>query len=189
MDITNSIKQAASVLKNGGVIAYPTEYCFGLGCDPQNHLAIERLLKIKQRQAEQGLILVASDVLQVDQYVEFSNSTKISAPRKAQIKQSWPGPNTWILPARSDVSQWVRGQHEGVAMRISAHSICQALCEEFGGAIVSTSANRHGQPALLNADEVRADMQSELDFIIDAPVGGANKPSTIRNGLTGQLLR
>jgi len=189
MDIDSAVKQAVSVLKKGGVIAYPTEHCFGLGCDPRNQAAIERLLAIKQRQPDQGLILVAANIAQVNQYVEFSDSVQISASQKARIEESWPGPNTWILPAHPTVSRWVRGQHTGVAMRISAHFICQALCEQFGAAIVSTSANRHGQPAHLNADQVQLDMGSELDFIFEASVGGASKPSTIRDGLTGTLLR
>lgn len=193
MDTAQQISQAVKMLKAGGVIAYPTEHCFGLGCDPQNKTAVERLLKIKQRKADQGLILVAADLYQVDAYVEFSGSALISTEQKKLIRESWPGANTWLLPVTSDaskeVTQWVRGKHQSVAMRVSAHQVCMALCREFSGAVVSTSANRHGQPAHLNAADVAMDMKSELDYIIDAPVGGDSRPSTIRDGITADLIR
>ncbi|MFT5573082.1 MAG: L-threonylcarbamoyladenylate synthase [Cryomorphaceae bacterium] len=183
-NFTQVISQAAKVMRAGGVIAYPTEYCFGLGCDPRNEQAIARLLKIKNRQAEQGLILIAADIEQVCEYVDLASS-----PLREQIKRSWPGPNTWTLAALESVSQAVSGKHTTVAMRISGHSLSRQLCEAFGGAIVSTSANRHGQDALLQANEVAKEMSVELDYIIAAPVGGAPSASTIRDGLTGQVLR
>lgn len=193
MDTAEQISLAVKALKAGGVIAYPTEHCFGLGCDPQNQTAVERLLEIKQRKADQGLILVAADLAQVDLYVEFSDSALISSEQKTIIKKSWPGPNTWLLPVHTqsskEMTKWVSGKHQSVAMRISAHNICMALCREFSGALVSTSANRHGQPAHLNAADVAIDMKSELDYIIDAPVGGDPKPSTIRDGITAELIR
>lgn len=187
--MSDQISAAVMALKRGGVIAYPTEHCFGLGCDPQNEAAIKRLLSIKQRQPQQGVILIAANLQQVSEYVQFPVSESINATQTDRIKASWPGPNTWVLPAHESVSTWIRGRHTGVAMRISAHEVCQSLCLEFGGAIVSTSANRHGQSAHLNAQDVIHDMQSELDYIIDAPVGGDSKPSTIRDGISGKLLR
>lgn len=178
------INDAVIALRAGGVIAYPTEYCFGLGCDPTNSAAIERLLAIKQRQAQQGVILIAADLQQVEQWGDLS-----AAPLRVKIEQSWPGPNTWLLPARESVSEWVRGSHPTIAMRIPDHPVCQNLCQAFGGAIVSTSANRHGQAALLDAASVSADMGDELDYIIQAPVGAATAASTIRSGITGELIR
>ena len=175
---------AVDALRAGGVIAYPTEHCFGLGCDPSNISALKRLLTIKQRKREQGVILIAASIEQVCAQVDLDSS-----PIKPEIVASWPGPSTWILPAHESVSEWVRGKHSSVAMRIPAHTLCQQLCERFGGAIVSTSANRHGSPALLNAGDVRAEMGVELDYILDAPVGGAAQPSTIRDGQSGEQLR
>lgn len=180
----NAIIDAANALRAGGVIAYPTEYCFGLGCDPNNINALQRLLKIKRRQQKQGVILIAASIEQVSAYVDLEVSSLAS-----EIKASWPGPNTWVLPALESVSEWVRGRHLGVAMRVPAHAACQQICINFGGAIVSTSANRHGQSALLNAGDVRADMGVELDYILDAPVGGAERASIIRDGLSGKQLR
>lgn len=182
--LDQAVANAVNALRAGGVIAYPTEFCFGLGCDPRNEKALERLLAIKQRQREQGVILIAANISQVEEWVDFKSS-----PLQSEIQASWPGPNTWLLPALDCVSPWVRGHHTTVAMRITAHSVSKRLCHEFGGAIVSTSANRHGQDALRSASAVNHEMGVELDFILDAPLGGADSASTIRDGQTGQLLR
>jgi len=182
MDV--QIRDAATALRDGGVIAYPTEYCFGLGCDPANTEAIARLLKIKQRKKEQGVILVAASIAQISEYASLEGLL-----HGDDVINSWPGPNTWLLPANDSVSGWVRGKHSSIAMRISAHEVCQSLCLEFGHAIVSTSANRHGYDALLTADAVLKEFNDELDFVIDAPVGGETSASTIRDATTGRQLR
>jgi len=181
---TQNIKQAAGLLQSGGVIAYPTEYCFGLGCDPRDEKAIERLLKIKDRRSEQGVILIAASIEQIAVYVDLDAS-----PIASEIRDSWPGPNTWILPALAGVSTWVKGHHSTVAVRLTAHSLSQQLCTAFGGAIVSTSANRHGQPAMIDAQSVAREMGGELDMVVDELVGGASSASTIRDGMTGKRLR
>ena len=178
------IKNAVTALRAGGVIAYPTEFCFGLGCDPRNAEALALLLEIKQRKKAQGVILIAASIAQVSDYASLKGLRRLE-----QISHSWPGPNTWVLPAKASVSSWVRGSHSSVAMRISAHPICLSLCGEFGHAIVSTSANRHGQAALMTADDVRAEFGDELDFIVDAPTGGASSASTIRDAITGEQFR
>jgi len=182
--LDKQINDAVRALSAGGVIAYPTEYCFGLGCDPRNEAAISRLLGIKQRQKDQGVILVAADLAQVNAYAELD-----SLERKTQILASWPGPNTWILPVDKSVSIWLRGKHETLAMRVSSHPVCRRLCEEFSHPIVSTSANRHGQDALLTYERIVNEFGSELDYIVDAKVGGSNSASTIRDAVSGEQLR
>jgi len=178
------IVNAVDALRAGGVIAYPTEYCFGLGCDPRDVDALSRLLEIKQRQRDRGVILVAATLEQVSEYAELKNLSRLD-----EIIQSWPGPNTWILPAKNSVSAWVRGKHASIAMRISQHVTCQALCTEFGHPIVSTSANRHGQDALLNTSDVMREFSQELNYVVDAPVGHATRASTIRDAISGEQLR
>ena len=180
----NQIENAVDALRAGGVIAYPTEYCFGLGCDPRNIDALVRLLKIKQREKEQGVILLASMLDQVSEYANLDDLEHVT-----QIINSWPGPNTWLIPAKASVSSWVRGKHSSVAMRISAHPVCLSLCTEFAHPIVSTSANRHRQNALLTAHDVRKEFADELDFIVDAPVGNATSASIIRDAVSGERLR
>jgi L-threonylcarbamoyladenylate synthase len=182
--VVAQISNAVSALRSGGVIAYPTEYCFGLGCDPRDTDALGRLLKIKQRKKDQGVILIAADITQVAQYAEMRGLERFD-----QIENSWPGPNTWVLPAKESVSTWVRGKHSSIAMRVSSHACCLALCDEFGHPIVSTSANRHGQDALLTAADVIKEFGPELDFVVNAPVGDAAAASTIRDAISGEQLR
>ena len=182
MDV--QIENAVIALRAGGVIAYPTEYCFGLGCDPRNVQALSRLLDIKQRKKEQGVILVAANTEQISEYADLS-----LLPNIDQVTASWPGPNTWVLPVRDSVSDWVRGKHTSIAMRVSAHDVCHSLCREFAHPIVSTSANRHGQQALLSAAEVCEEFNDELDFVVDLAVGDSSSASTIRDAMTGKRLR
>ena len=184
LQIQQQLTEAVKVLRAGGVIAYPTEYCFGLGCDPRNQASVERLLQIKQRAATQGVILIAADLTQIEDYAELDALTRL-----AEIQASWPGPNTWLLPTKANVPTWVRGKHTTIAMRIPGHTLSRALCREFGHAIVSTSANRHGQPALLTTEGVVAELGDELDLVVDAPVGGSASASTIRDAISGQILR
>jgi L-threonylcarbamoyladenylate synthase len=179
-----SIRYAVDALSSGGVIAYPTEYCFGFGCDPRNVKALARLLDIKQRQPEQGVILIAASLEQVSCYAELQNLAGLS-----QITDSWPGPNTWVIPAKPAVSKWLRGKHSSIAMRISDHPVCLSLCRQFNHPIVSTSANRHGQDALLTAADVSREFADQLDYIVDAPVGDAIQASTIRDAISGQQFR
>lgn len=182
--LKQQISEAVSTLQAGGVIAYPTEYCFGFGCDPRNEAAIERLLAIKQRKREQGVIVITANLAQVQSYANIE-----SLECAEQIKRSWPGPNTWLLPVSDSVSTWVRGTHNTLAVRIPDHQVCQELCESFGHAIVSTSANRHGQDALLSYQSVLQEFDRELDYIIDADVGGEQAASTIRHAVTGEQIR
>lgn len=182
--ILDQIEHATEVLIAGGVIAYPTEYCFGLGCDPRNNAAVEKLLAIKRRKAEQGVILIAANLEQVGLYADLA-----ALPKLEHVTSSWPGPNTWLLPALSSVPSNIRGRHTSVAMRIPAHQCCLDLLISYGHPIVSTSANRSGEKEHLSADSVRRDIGVECDFIIDAPVGGALRASVIRDALTGKTLR
>jgi len=179
-----AISDAVGALRAGGVIAYPTEYCFGLGCDPRNHDAVLRLLDIKRREQAQGVILIAASLPQVAELADWE-----AVVRKEEISDSWPGPTTWLLPAKTNVATWIRGRHASVAMRIPGHLASVELCKQFGYPIVSTSANRHGRPALLTAQHVFNEMGSELDFVLDLPVGGAESASTIKDAISGESLR
>ena len=128
--------------------------------------------------------MIASSIDQVKEYVDLDSSPLLNT-----ILESWPGPNTWVLPARAHVSNWIKGKHRSVAVRVTNNAVSKALCSSFGGAIVSTSANRHQQPALLNAQAVIDEMGSELSYVLCELVGGAKAASTIRDGMTGQQLR
>jgi len=136
-----ALRRAARMLTAGGVIAYPTEAVYGLGCDPLDAQAVTRLLAIKRRPVEKGLILIASRFDQLGPYVQ-----PLTAAIRQRLDESWPGPNTWLLPADPATPRWIRGDHRTIAVRVTAHPLAAALCEAFGGAIVSTSANPAGRP-------------------------------------------
>ena len=179
------LKRAAHCLQQGGIVAYPTEAVFGLGCDPQNIEAIQRLLALKQRAWQKGLILIAANFEQLAAYVQPIEPTLLQ-----QLQRAWAEEVvTWLVPAKAAVSPWVRGASEKIAVRVTRHPEAAALCQQFGGAIISTSANRAGQPALRTAFQVRAQFGNAIDDIIFGAVGQRARPSEIRDALTGQVLR
>ncbi|KAA0013107.1 L-threonylcarbamoyladenylate synthase [Billgrantia pellis] len=180
----HSLEVAVAALRGGGVIAYPTEAVWGLGCDPDNDEAVARLLRLKARDPAKGLILVAASIDQFAPWLE-----RLAPELHAPLVSSWPGPTTWLVPDNGRTHPLVRGAHDSVALRVSAHSGVAALCRAFGGPLVSTSANRASEPPAMNVDEVRAIFGGELDAIVQGELGGLGRPSTIRNLRTGQVLR
>ena len=181
-----SIEQAVVVLGQGGVIAYPTEAVWGLGCDPFNEAAVSRLLAIKQRDVAKGLILVAGARAQFDGLLDWD---ALPAPRRAEVDASWPGPNTWIVPATARVPRWITGTHSGVAVRVSAHPDVVRLCAAFGGVLVSTSANLAGEPPAYAREQLDAALLARLDGVTEGETGGLAAPSTIRDARSGATLR
>jgi L-threonylcarbamoyladenylate synthase len=177
-------QKAVTCLQQGGIIAYPTEGVFGLGCDPFNHLAVMRLLKLKQRAIEKGLILIAATWQTA---VELT--LPLPEPRMKEVFSSWPGPVTWVFPASSKVPVWISGQHSSVAIRVTAHTQAKQLCEEWGGPLVSTSANLHGETSLRDSEAVKQTFGSQIDFVLPGQVGELAGPTTILDALTGKVLR
>lgn len=180
------LEDAAACLRQGGVLAYPTEAVFGLGCDPHDRDAFERIFALKQRPATQGVLLIAADFSQISHYVDLAN---VPDEVMAQVRASWPGPFTWIFPRSTHVPEWVAGAHAGIALRITAHEPAAALCRAFGGALVSTSANPHGAPPARDVATVSAYFGEGVDGVVDAPLGGAAQPTSIRDALTGAIIR
>lgn len=170
------LSQAKHVILDGGVIAYPTEAVYGLGCDPFNAKAVMRILNIKRRPVEKGLIIIASRFEQLEPFIK-----PLTAAQKKKVMASWPGPNTWLLPASDDCPVWLRGSHETIACRVTEHPVVRQLCDAAGMAIVSTSANRADHEPATTAQQIRLHMGSEIDLIISAPTGGRKTPSTIRS--------
>lgn len=177
---------AAALLRNGGVLAYPTEAVFGLGCDPYDRVAFERLFALKQRSAAHGVLLIAAEFAQVARFIELA---AVPAPVLQEVWASWPGPHTWVFPRATNVPTWIAGGHAGIALRITAHAPAAALCRAFGGALVSTSANPHGQPAARSATTVASYFGDALDGLLDAPLGGQASPTVIRDALSGAIIR
>ena len=177
------IIQASESLQNGGIIAYPTESCYGLGCDPRNKQAIKRLLKLKQRHWQKGLILVAASVEQLYLYIDREKFDL------EKVESSWPGPTTWVVPAMENVSYYLRGNHPSIAVRVSDHPLTSLLCRTFRGPIVSTSANPEGHPPALSANGVRRYFGDEVELTVEGPLGELEKPTPIYDVLTGNALR
>lgn len=179
-----ALRRAVGLLRNGGVIAYPTEGCYGLGCDPCNTRAVQRVLRLKGRSWRQGLILIGAHWSHVARWVDTSDTRAV-----ARARESWPGPNTWLLPARSGVSRWLRGEHDTIAVRVTAHPLAAALCRRFNAAIVSTSANRHGRPPALTDAQARALFAGGVDLVLRGALGKLKGPTSIRDARTGETLR
>jgi L-threonylcarbamoyladenylate synthase len=178
--ITAELTRAARIIKNGGIVAYATEYCFGFGCDPMNRLAVWRLLRIKRRAPDKGLILIAANVAQLDCYVN-----NIPAP----VHATWPGPHTWLLEPREGVPRWIIGDHPGIAVRVTAHPQATALCRAAGIAIISTSANRSGGAPTRSYRETLRRFKGEVDYVLPGMVGDAPAPTPIRDAASGELVR
>ena len=178
------IQHAVEALQNGGVIAYPTEAVYGLGCDPCNEAALQRLLQLKSRDTEKGLILIAASYQQLKPFL-----SELDKETEQELLDSWPGPVTWLVPANKKVSSSLRGKHTTLAVRVSDHPLVQKLCNSFGGAIVSTSANLAGQEPARTGAEVKKYFENNLDYILEGDTGSLNKPTEIRDALSKKVIR
>jgi L-threonylcarbamoyladenylate synthase len=176
-----SIAKAADTLLGGGVIAYPTEGVFGLGCMPDDVAAIARVLAIKNRDPDMGLILIASNKEQLNGWIA-PDASGIPAADASQ-------PTTWIAPAQAHVSALVRGDHSGIAVRLTTNATAAAICDAVDSPIVSTSANVTGQPVARNRYVLRRRFGACVDYIVPGDCGQASGPSEIRELATGKVLR
>ena len=177
-------EQAVRRLHMGGVIAYPTEAVWGLGCDPWNEIAVHKLLTLKRRSPDKGLILVGSDLEQ------FSWLTRdLTAGQQARLELTWPGPTTWLVPHRGLVPPWISGCHETVAIRVSDHRGIRELCRTWGGPLVSTSANRAGCQPAVEGFQCRGYFGQELDYLCPGRVGSSVRPTLIRDLHTDEIVR
>jgi len=183
-DLNNALK----VLNSQGVIAYPTESVFGLGCDPDCEAAIQKILELKERPARKGLILIAASIEQLEKYADF---TLLNKTQLAAIKKTWPGPYTWIVPAKENLSKLISGNFNSVAVRVTAHPVVRQICQSFTKPIISTSANLSGLEAPVNSQQVNKMFKNNplLNMVIDAQVSGLATPSQIYDASSGKRLR
>lgn len=175
--------QAERVIRNDGVIAYPTEAVYGLGIQPESAIAASRLLKIKSRAMNKGLIIIASDLLQVTHYISDKNDIDWSG-----IMATWPGPVTWVFPVAAGVPDWLTGKRDTIAIRVSAHPFVQSLCD-VTGPLVSTSANPSQCPPAKTSNKVRSYFGDKIDLVLSGKLGGLSKPTEIRDARSGDILR
>lgn len=177
------LRRALTTLQSGGIVGYPTEAVYGLGCDPDDDDALLEILWLKQRSPEKGLILIAADFNQLQDYIEPLPSEILG-----KLLQSWPGPNTWLVPVKPDVSPLLTGGRKTLAVRVTDHPVAAELCRQFGGPLVSTSANLSGLPAAKSAYQVRWQLP-EIDYLMTGACGGNKQPSTIRDAFSDEVLR
>jgi L-threonylcarbamoyladenylate synthase len=177
------LHQAANILRQGGVVAYPTEAVYGLGCDPLNEQAVNRLLTIKQRPVGKGLILLGADLEQLLPFISLSTQ------QQQQLQQHWPLATTFLIRSSERTPAWVRGDHDKVAVRVSHHPVASQLALLAGTALISTSANLHGQPSCHHTEQVKQQLGDKVDFIVSGQCDQATRPSTIIDLESGAIIR
>ena len=175
-----------NIFQLGGVIAYPTEAVFGLGCDPDNPEAIKKLLSIKKRPVEKGLILLASNFTQLMPYLDMS---QLSPAQIETILSRWPNGITQVLPANPAILSLLTGCFTTIAVRITDQSDVAALCEQTGKPIVSTSANLSGNEPARTWQTLDAKLVPMIDYVVKGDTLAYLQPSKIINGLTGEIFR
>jgi len=177
------IRSIAAHLKRGGLIAYPTESCYGLGCDPDNRQAVLRVLKLKRRPQRKGLILIAAHYRQVAHYLQ-----PLTLTEQAKLQNLVEQAVTYLMPTRPSTPRWLRGEHNTLAIRITAHPFARQLCRSAGSALVSTSANLSGQRPAKTFGECQRIFGKEVR-VLRGIVGKRKQPSTIRTWLDGKIIR
>lgn len=181
----DKIIKAVMALKDGGVIAYPTEGVYGFGADPFNEKAVLKLLHLKQRSVHKGLLLIAHTWEIVEKY-----TAKIDPKILQSVLRTWPGPITWVFPANLNlVPKWILGDFTSLAIRITAHPIARAILEKWQGPMVSTSANIEGQKPLQTFLEVSLAFAKDLDYVVEGAIGDLQKPTPIYDVLTQKIIR
>ena len=181
-----TVSEAVTALMIGDVIAYPTEASFGLGCDPDNELAIKRLLTLKQRSEQKGLIIIAADISQITNYVR---SDLIDSEMWQRAKDTWPGPVTWLMPAQPSISKLLTGDHDTLAVRVTGHTVARQLCEHFGKPIVSTSANISGAPPACSVEALNQQFNTGLSCIVGGDINRQASSSEIRDLVSNEVIR
>lgn len=179
----SALTKIINTLEKGNIIAYPTEGVYGLGCDPMQPDAVEKIYILKERERHKSFIIISHDWDCVAPWT-------LPLPNLTTILNTWPGPITWILPASSAAPTYLVSNGT-IAIRITAHPFSRRLCEGFKRPLISTSANKAHQPPCLTAMEVQQAflMDEAITWIIDAPLGNQSGPTEIRDGITGKVLR
>ncbi|AIA54598.1 L-threonylcarbamoyladenylate synthase [Acidithiobacillus caldus] len=175
------LRKAVALLRHGQVIAYPTEGVWGLGCDPRRRPALRHILRLKKRPQHKGVLLIAATRSQAARFAD------LDAVEEQVLGRYWPG-TTLVLPARKEAAAWLRGQHGGIAIRVTHHEASRRLCRSFGRAIVSTSANPAGLQAARDLRTLKRYFGARV-WALPARLGGQRRPSRIIDAVTGRILR
>jgi len=181
MLITKNAKELKPIFQQGGIIAYPTEAVFGLGCDPDNKQSVLKILELKNRPINKGLILVAADFSQVQKYLQ-----PLSIEQK---KLTEPSATTYIYPTLETAPIWLTGDFNSLAVRISKHPTTRELCQVLDSAIVSTSANLASQEPARTCAGVNSIFNGKIEAILDRETGDLLNPTVIRDSISGEIIR
>lgn len=177
-------RRAVTTLRAGGIVAYPTESVYGLGCDPWNRAAVARVFAVKRRPIAKRCIVIAADPSQLERLVD------IHAPRFSRFaSRCWPGPVTLVAPAREGAPAWLVDADGTLATRVTDHPVARGLCASFRGPLISTSANRNGRPPARDGLKVRAAFGAEIDWYVAGQVGGLAAPTRIIDIRDGRTVR
>ena len=182
MSENHQIQQAAKIIQNGGVISYPTESVFGLGCDPLNESAVNKILRLKNRAVEKGLIIVAGDLIQLKPYIE------ISAEEEQKLLAD-KSDTTWLIKKSPLTPNWVSGKHEKVAVRVSKHPLIVKLCQIINQPLISTSANPAGSAPATDSQQSNHYFSNNIDLYIDYKIKGTGQPTQIKDITTDFVIR
>jgi L-threonylcarbamoyladenylate synthase len=182
--MSTNLLQAIETLNRGGIIAYPTEAVYGLGCRADDRAAVERICTLKQRPVEQGVIVLVDHIDQLGDWI-----APLDADQQASLQLTWPGPVTWLIPTTEHCPVWLTGKHSSLAVRQSSHPLCRQLCAELNVPLVSTSANRSGEEPARSALEAQQIFGDSIDLVLDAPLGDSDTPSAIFDLQTGEQIR
>ncbi len=165
-------------------MAYPTEAVWGLGCDPFSEAAVMRLLALKKRRRDMGLIVIAASMAQLEPFL-----AGMPASDRQLLEASWPGPQTWLVPNNGYAPTWVTGGRETLALRVTSHPVAAALCRAYGGGLISTSANPHGFRPAVSLLKLNLYFYGQLDYVLPGSLGGLISPTPIKNLKTGEVIR
>lgn len=182
---TNLLAKVRAHIKNGGLIAYPTESCYGIGCDPFNRIAIDRVIQIKGRKRSKGLIVIAGSQKQLK---DLLSKEALSDSINDKFDDYWPGPYSLILPVSNKVPNNLTGKHAKIAVRVTRHKLVQQLSQHLNLPLVSTSANRSGFKSIRTYRECKRQFGKKL-MVLPGITNFSKKPSTIIDWETKKVLR
>ena len=184
-DISSSIEKAVEILKNGGIVAVPTEGIYGLSCDASNIEAVKRLRTLKQREDNKGFIVVSADLEQLQPFIQPLNPKQLSL-----VQSTWPGPVTWLIPVNPNVSNLIHGDDPTIAVRVTAHPLLSEICRKLGKAVISTSANKAGEAPALRASGIDDIFTiNQVDYILEGHLGELSGPTEIRDLQSNAIIR
>ena len=172
----------ARFIRRGGIIAYPTESCFGIGCDPKNKKAINKIIKLKKRLRNKNFIIIGSSIKQFNSFINPLNDAN-----NEKLFSKWPGPHTWLVNVNNQCSNWLKSNSR-IAIRIPSFSRCQDLVKSIDMAITSSSLNLSGKIPLKNYRDVCRFLPNQVK-LIGGRIGKNKKPSVIQDFKTNNIIR